>query len=54
MWLADGLEPSFAWFEFLKVAGIQNQEKFTMLATVGVLVVVILIIMRVLRPSDDD
>ena len=54
MYLAAGLTPSFTWAGILEAANILNTERFTMLATIGVIGAVICLVWRVLRSKDND
>ena len=54
MWLAAGLTPSFSWRSVIRAVGVRHVELFTMLATLGVLGVALCLVIRVLRPKDED
>ena len=54
MYLAAGLTPSFTWAGILEAANILNTERFTTLATLGVIGVVICLVMRIVRRGKDD
>ena len=52
MWLAQGLDPSFSWSGILQAANVRDTERFTMLATLGVLGCAICLVWRVLRSGN--
>ena len=54
LWLSAGLKPSFSWEGIMDVADIQDIARFTKLVTLGVIGVAICLVLRLLRPKDDD
>lgn len=49
MWLAQGLEPARSWNEVMISFGVRDRERYTQLATLGVLIVAALAVWRVLQ-----
>jgi hypothetical protein len=54
MYLANGMTPSFSWQGLMDLWSIHDTDRFTMLATFGVIGVVVCLVMRVLRNTNDE
>ncbi len=54
MYLANGMSPVFSWEGLLQAWGIRNKERFTMLATLGVIGCAMCLLYRVLRSTSND
>jgi uncharacterized membrane protein len=52
LWLGTGLEPALSWGELMGWIGVHEQNHYTQLAVLGVLVVVVLAIVRIARNRD--
>ena len=53
-WIIKGIEPAGTWEEVMDFLDIKNRERYTMLFCLGLVVVAIIAIARILKPSRDE
>lgn len=53
-WIVSKIKPAGSWQDFMDYIDIENQQRFTMVAVLGIVVCCICAVARVLRDHKDD
>lgn len=55
MWLAQGVQSPVSWHGFITdVLHVKDTERYTMLTTLGVIIIAVIAVIRVLRTEKED